>query len=137
MASNINVLDEIMSAISPKKAAKKQCKSRVKSLEKAIHKAVKKRLKSSVIEQLSVDEIDPLVIEEMAKNIAEQLLPVKTNIASNDTTTIEPISQLNAKPSSMSFALTPYKKPPCKACPAKSGGLCACAIKHGQQRQTG
>lgn len=30
---------------------------------------------------------------------------------------------------SMAFALTPLKRNPCGGCPAKRGGLCACALK--------
>ena len=119
------------------KALKKQSKSQVKSLEKAIYKAVKKRLKSQTIEEVSLNEMSQLDIDELADSIAKQLLPAQTKPASNDINIIETVSPINAKPSSMSFALTPYKKSPCKQCPAKSGGLCACAIKNSKKRKTG
>ena len=119
------------------KALKKQSKSQVKSLEKAIYKAVKKRLKSQAIEEVSLDEISQLDIDELAHNIAKRLLPTKTKPVSSDIEIINTVSPINAKPSSMSFALTPYKKSPCKQCPAKSGGLCACAIKNSNKRKTG
>jgi len=119
------------------KALKKQSKSQVKSLEKAIYKAVKKRLKSQALEQVSLDEMSQVDIDELANSIAKQLIPTNSKPASNDTAIIETVSPINAKPSSMSFALTPYKKSPCKQCPAKSGGLCACAIKNSKKRKTG
>ncbi|WP_461537604.1 hypothetical protein [Spongorhabdus nitratireducens] len=34
----------------------------------------------------------------------------------------------------VSMARFPYKSPPCKACPAKSGGLCKCAQKKAKRR---
>ncbi len=111
------------------KTLKKQSKSQVKSLEKAIYKAVKKRLKSQAIEAVSLDEMSQLDIDELANSIAKQLVPTNPKPASNDTAIIETVSPINVKPSSMSFALTPYKNSPCKQCPAKSGGLCACAVK--------
>ncbi|WP_435276329.1 hypothetical protein ACMAZF_04810 [Psychrobium sp. nBUS_13] len=111
------------------KTLKKQSKSQVKALEKAIYKAVKKRLKSQAIEQVSLDEMNQVDIDELANTIAMQLLPTKSQPTSNDTEIIDTVSPINAKPSSMSFALTPYKNSPCKQCPAKSGGLCACAVK--------
>ncbi|MGL5392369.1 MAG: hypothetical protein ACRDA8_13525 [Shewanella sp.] len=39
------------------------------------------------------------------------------------------IKQLRPSPSGYSFALRPYKKSPCKSCPALRGKLCKCALK--------
>lgn len=114
------------------KSVKKHSKQQIKSLEKAINKAVKKRLKLSDFDHASIDKISQLDIDEIANNIAKQLLPHSPTPSS----TIK-VSQLVAKPSQMGFALTPYKKSPCKQCPAKSGGLCACAIKANKKRKTG
>lgn len=121
-----------MSSNSSLKSVKKNNKQQIKLLEKAINKAVKKRLKLSEFDHASIEKISQLDIDELANNIAKQLLP-KTPTPSS---TLK-VRQLVAKPSQMGFALTPYKKSPCKQCPAKSGGLCACAIKASNKRKTG
>jgi len=117
-----------MSSNKSLKSIKKHSKNQIKTLEKALNKAVKKRLKSSEFDQASLKDISHLDINALANDIAKQLLP--------DLPVVK-VSQLNPKPSPMGFALTPYKKSPCKQCPAKSGGLCACAIKANKKDKTG
>jgi len=124
-----------MSSDKSLKSVKKRSKQQVKSLEKAINKAVKKRLKLINFDHAPIKKIDQIDIDNLAKDIAKQLLP-KNNDA-NKISSKKKVSQLTAKPSQMGFALTPFKKSPCKQCPAKSGGLCACAIKANKKSKTG
>lgn len=120
-----------MSTKSSKKKTDKN-KQQTKAIKKAIKKAVKQRLKNAKKNQLSVKTLSDVEISTLANNIAIQIIPDIESV------TIVPASKkvkkLQTKPNAMSFALTPYKKHPCKQCPAKSGGLCACAIKANKQK---
>jgi len=125
----------------PSKTSKKliaQKKQQAKELNKAIKKAVNKRLKKITNDELLTRSLSASNIENIAKNIAIQIIPEleDVSVVSAKKKTNKKVSKLKTKPSVMSFALTPYKKSPCKQCPAKSGGLCACAIK-AEKKKTG
>lgn len=112
------------------KTLKKQVKKQEKAFNKALQQALKKRLKASDNKQLSIQDLSNKAINELASNLVEQLIVASPQQENK-------VSQLKIKPSGMSFALTPHKSSPCKGCPARQGGLCACAIKSAKKKKTG
>ncbi|SFC82771.1 hypothetical protein [Pseudoalteromonas denitrificans] len=105
-------------------------KKQYKLLKKAIKTELKKSLKSSNCASNKLMALSQLDIEVLAKEVVTQALGSSEAAAKTQAIyTIEP------KPSSMSFALKPCKKSPCKQCPALSGGLCQCAIKQHYKKQ--
>ncbi len=117
----------------PSKKLTDKNKEQTKAINKAIKKAVKKRFKETMESPISVKILTASEIDAIANNIAMQLIP-DTPLLADTSSVAKKVRILNTKPSTMSFALTPYKELPCKQCPAKLGGLCACAIKANKRK---
>jgi len=105
-------------------------KKQYKLLKKAIKAELKKSLKADVSASNKLMALSPLDIEALAKEVVTQALG--GNELSVETQVVHKIAP---KPSTMSFALKPFKKSPCKQCPALNGGLCQCAIKQNNKNK--
>ncbi|USD39093.1 MULTISPECIES: hypothetical protein [Ferrimonas] len=101
------------------KRTKKQLKRQSKALKKALKHSLKQVKKSAAN---GVIELDKKQLKAMADKLVQEMVseqPPQPKVVA-----IRPLTQ-----DAMSFARRPYKKTPCKRCPALTGGLCACAIK--------
>ncbi|SDJ50711.1 hypothetical protein SAMN04488540_10924 [Ferrimonas sediminum] len=101
------------------KRTKKQLKRQSKALKKALKQSLKQAGKSAAN---SVVELDKKQLKAMADKLVQEM--VVGQAAQPKVVAIRPLAS-----DPMSFARRPYKKTPCKRCPALAGGLCACAIK--------
>jgi len=99
-------------------------KKQYKLLKKAIKLELKRTVKTSESAGKKLMGLSEIEISALAKDMVSQAF--ESSISSPDDTIVHKITP---KPSSMSFALKPFKKSPCKSCPALNGGLCQCAIK--------
>lgn len=101
-----------------KKQLKRQTKALKKSLKRSLNEA-KKAVKQQSGELVTLDKKQLKAMTDKWVAEALQMEPVKAKVIS-----LRPLEQ-----EAMAFARRPYKKSPCKRCPALRGGLCACAIK--------
>ena len=112
------------------KKAKKQLDKQYKLLKKSLKAELKRSRKSQAKDGDPVTALSKKEIKSLAKEMVAQL--VTSNDQSN---TVQVVHHIEPAPSSMSFALKPLKKSPCKRCPALAGGLCKCAVKQAEKRR--
>ncbi|BDY05561.1 hypothetical protein [Ferrimonas sp. YFM] len=104
------------------KHTKKQLKRQTKALKKSLKRSLKEAKKAAKKQRGELVTLDKKQLKAMTDQwVADalKLTPPQAQVIS-----LRPIKQ-----EPMAFARRPYKKSPCKRCPALSGGLCACAIK--------
>jgi len=105
-------------------------KKQYKLLKKAIKTELKKSLKADESTRKNLMDLSALEIDKLANQMVSQAFG-QNEIVTNKQIVIT----LEPKPSNMSFALKPFKKSPCKQCPALAGGLCQCAIKQNNKKK--
>ncbi|QYJ77675.1 hypothetical protein [Shewanella acanthi] len=97
-------------------------------------KVQRKKLKVILSKYVAKQQLQTLPKSHRKKQLKRIKAELKAaNDASFLATTV--IKKLSPLPSDRSFALHPYKKSPCKSCPALKGSLCKCALKLIQKRQ--
>ncbi|TKB48141.1 hypothetical protein FCL40_13510 [Ferrimonas sediminicola] len=104
------------------KHAKKQLKRQAKALKRSLKRSLKEAGKAARKHQLEPVALDKKRLKSMTDQLVAQALelpPAQARVIS--------LRPMNQDP--MAFARRPFKKSPCKRCPALQGGLCACAIK--------